>query len=130
MKKAGVTPVLLPGAYYVLKETQRPDVAAMRAAGLEMAVASDLNPGTSPVASLRLALHMACTLFGLTLDEAIIGATRAAARALGEGDRLGQIRPGYACDLAIFEAETPAQIVYAIGRAPAATRVINGRTLV
>ena len=123
---AGTTPVLLPGAFYVLKEEQKPPVAAMRALGLEMAVASDLNPGTSPVASLRLALHLACTLFGLTLEEALIGATRAAARALGEGDRLGQLRPGFACDLAIWEASNPAEIVYWLGRAPAATRVIGG----
>ena len=126
MAEAGVVGVLLPGAYYVLREKTAPPVAAMRQAGLAMAVASDCNPGTSPLASLRLALHLACTLFGLTPQEAFAGATTVAAKALGLDDDLGCLAPGYLCDLAIWEADHPLQIMSNLGRAPACRRVVGG----
>ncbi len=126
MAEAGVVGVLLPGAYYVLREKTAPPVAAMRQAGLAMAVASDCNPGTSPLASLRLALHLACTLFGLTPQEAFAGATTIAAKALGLDDHLGCLAPGHLCDLAIWEADHPLHIMSNLGRAPACRRVVGG----
>ena len=126
MAEAGVVGVLLPGAYYVLREKTAPPVAAMRQVGLAMAVASDCNPGTSPLASLRLALHLACTLFGLTPQEAFAGATTMAAKALGLDHDLGCLAPGYLCDLAIWEADHPLQIMSNLGRAPACRRVVGG----
>jgi imidazolonepropionase len=98
---AGTVAVLLPGAFYALRETRRPPVDAFRAAGTAMAVATDCNPGTSPLASLRLAMNMACTLFGLTVREAWEGVTVHAARALGLEDR-GAIAPGLRADLAVW----------------------------
>ncbi len=126
MAAAGTVAVLLPGAYYVLRETVRPPIDAMRRAGVAMAVASDCNPGTSPVASLRMALHLACTLFDLTPTEALIGATRQAARALGLQAQLGQIRQDFICDLAIWDAEQPEALIYWLGRHPACGRVVGG----
>ncbi len=126
MAKAGVVGVLLPGAFYVLRESTKPPVEAMRRAGVTLAVASDCNPGTSPVASLRLAMHLACTLFGLTPEEALLGVTRNAAGALGLQDEIGQLTPGRACDLAIWEARAPEALIYWLGRNPAATTVLGG----
>ena len=126
MGKAGVVGVLLPGAYYVLRESKKPPVEAMRRAGVTLAVASDCNPGTSPVASLRLAMHLACTLFGLTPEEALLGVTRNAARALGLQDEIGQLTPGRACDLAIWETQAPEALIYWLGRNPAVTTVLGG----
>lgn len=109
---SGTTGVLLPGAFYFLRETQKPPVAGLRRAGVAMAVATDLNPGTSPFASLRLMANMACILFGLTVEEGLAGVTRAAARALGMGGRRGVLAPGLDADLAIWSVSHPNQLVY------------------
>jgi imidazolonepropionase len=114
IKASGTIATLLPAAYYCLKETQLPPIAALRAAGVPMAVASDCNPGTSPQSSLRLALHQACTLFGLRIEEALAGATVHAAAALGFKDR-GQISIGQLAEFAIWDAQSAAEIVYWIG---------------
>lgn len=125
MAAAGTVAVLLPGAFYVLREGQVPPVAAFRAHGVAMAVATDLNPGTSPVQSLLLAMHMGCTLFGLSVDEAMAGVTVHAARALGLSDR-GRIAPGMVADLAVWDAETPAEIIHRPGLSPLHQRIIGG----
>jgi imidazolonepropionase len=108
---AGTVAVLLPGAFLFLNETRKPPVAALRAAGVPLAVASDLNPGTSPFASLRLMGNLACTQFGLTPEEALAGMTREAAKALGLAD-CGMIRPGLRADFALWDVEHPAQLIY------------------
>src|SRR5215208_5187091 len=126
MGRAGTVAVLLPGAFYVLKEAQKPPVEAFRRHGVAMAVATDLNPGTSPIASLRLCAHMACTFFGLTVPEALLGITREAAKALGRADEVGTLEPGKWCDLAIWNVEHLAEIVAWIGPAPLHARVWRG----
>lgn len=126
MAAAGTVAVLLPGAYYVLRETVAPPVAAFRAAGTPMAVATDCNPGSSPLASLRLAMHLACTLWGLTVAEAWAGATVHAARALGLPDR-GRIAPGMRADLALWDAKGPAEVIYRLGQPLLHARVVGGR---
>ncbi len=103
--------VLLPGAFVFLGETRKPPVAALRAAGVPLAVSTDLNPGTSPFASLRLMGNLACCLFGLTPEEALAGMTREAARALGLDD-CGMIRVGLRADFALWDIEHPAQLIY------------------
>ena len=118
LKASGSVAVLLPAAFYCLRETKLPPVAALRAAGVPMAVASDCNPGTSPQMSLRLAMHQACTLFGLSIVEALQGASRAAARALGWSDR-GQLISGMRADFALWPAKHPAELVYWLGDYPA-----------
>jgi imidazolonepropionase len=127
MAKAGVVAVLLPGAYYVLKERQAPRVDLMRKHHLPIAVATDSNPGTSPVTSLLLALNMAATLFGLTVDECLAGATRNAARALGLADETGTLEAGKWADLAIWDIDRPAELVYRLGFNPLHARVWRGR---
>ena len=127
MAKAGVVAVLLPGAYYVLRERKAPPVELMREAGLAMAVATNSNPGTSPMTSLLLALNMAATLFGLTVDECLIGATRNAARALGLAGETGTLEAGKWADLAIWDIERPAELVYRLGFNPLHERVWRGR---
>ncbi len=124
---AGTAAVLLPGAFYFLRERQVPPVAALRRAGVPMAVASDLNPGTSPFASLRLMANMACILFGLTVEEAVAGITREAARALGQGDRRGMLRPGMAADLAVWSVDHPNALVYEPAARHLWQRVLAGR---
>jgi imidazolonepropionase len=114
MAACGTVAVLLPGAFYVLRERQAPPVAALRAAGAAIAVATDCNPGTSPVASLTLAMNMACTLFRLTPEEALRGATVHAARALGLADR-GTLAAGQRADCAIWNVSHPAELAYAMG---------------
>jgi imidazolonepropionase len=114
LARAGTVAVLLPGAFYTLREKQAPPVAALRAHGVPIAVATDCNPGTSPALSLPLMLNMACTLFGLTPEEALAGATRHAARALGLADR-GTIVAGQRADLALWDVAEPAEIAYRIG---------------
>ena len=114
MAAAATVAVLLPGAYFALRETRRPPVGDMRAAGVRMAVASDCNPGSSPVLSLRLMMNMACTLFGLTPLEALQGVTVNAAGALGLEDR-GSLAVGQRADLALWDISEPAELVYAIG---------------
>ncbi|MBK5957987.1 imidazolonepropionase [Rhodoplanes elegans] len=126
MARAGTVAVLLPGAFYVLRETHKPPIAAFRKHGTRMALATDCNPGTSPVTSLLLIMNMGATLFRLTVDEAIAGVTREAAHALGLGSDIGTLEPGKSCDLAIFDVDTPAELVYRIGAAPLVSRVIRG----
>ena len=126
MARAGSVAVLLPGAFYVLREERRPDIAAMRATGLRMAVASDMNPGSSPALSLLLMLNLACTLFRLTVAEALLGVTRHAAAALGLSDR-GRLATGLRCDLALYRIGRPAELCYWIGGNPCTSRVVAGR---
>jgi imidazolonepropionase len=128
MARAGTVAVLLPGAYYALRETRLPPVDALRAAGVPMAVATDCNPGTSPATSLLLMLNMACTLFRLTPAEALAGATVHAARALGLADR-GVIAPGHRADLALYAVATPAELAYRIGGNPCVGVVRGGEVL-
>lgn len=122
MAGAGMVAVMLPGAFYTLRETKLPPVAALRAAGVPMAVATDCNPGTAPMTSLLLAMNMACTLFRLTPEEALAGATREGARALGLAD-CGRVAPGLRGDLAIWDVADPAELSYRIGFNPLHARV-------
>ena len=115
LAESGTVAVLLPGAFYALRETQLPPIDALREHGVAMAVASDCNPGSSPLSSLRLAMNMACTLFHLTPEEALAGATRHAATALGLGDLYGTIAPGMRADLAVWDAPHPDFLSYWIG---------------
>ncbi len=125
MARAGTVAVLLPGAFYTLHETQAPPVAAFRAHGVAMALATDGNPGTSPMFSLLLALNMGCTLFRLTPEEALRGITQHAARALGLNDT-GAIAPGKRADLAVWDVKHPAELAYRIGFNPLHMRIFNG----
>ena len=118
MAKAGTVAVLLPGAFYTLREKQLPPVDLLRKHRVPIAVATDCNPGSSPVTSLLLMLNMAATLFRLTPEEALAGITRNAARALGLEDDIGTIQPGKRADLAIFDIETPAELAYRVGYNP------------
>ena len=117
MARAGTVAVLLPGAYYFLRETRMPPLAQLRAAGVPLAVATDCNPGTSPMTSLLLALNMACTLWRLTPLEALRGVTVNAARALGLSDA-GTLAPGQRADFALWDIARPADLAYAIGANP------------
>jgi imidazolonepropionase len=123
---AGTVAVLLPGAFYVLREKQLPPVEAFRRHGAQIAIATDSNPGTSPITSLLLTMNMAATLFRLTVDECLAGVTREAARALGRAD-IGTLEAGKACDLAIWDIERPAELTYRIGFNPLHARVRRGR---
>ncbi|MGF1659554.1 MAG: imidazolonepropionase [Rubrimonas sp.] len=125
MAAAGTVAVLLPGAFYALRETVVPPVAALRAAGVPMAVATDCNPGTSPMTSLLLAMNMACTFFRLTPAEALAGVTVHAARALGLSDR-GAIAAGLRADLAAWDVGEPAELAYRIGFNPLHRRWVAG----
>jgi imidazolonepropionase len=127
---AGTVAVLLPGAAYVLRDDAAPPVDALRRAGVPMAVATDCNPGTSPLVSLPLAMHLACTRFGLTVAEAVAGATEHAARALGLAGEAGVIAPGARADLVVWDADHPAQVVYWVGLDPVAAVVKRGRFVV
>lgn len=127
MAAAGTVAVLLPGAYYFTRETLPPPVAKLRAAGVPMALATDCNPGTSPLTSLLLAMNMGATLFRLTVDECLAGVTREAARALGMTDRVGTLEAGKLCDLAIWDIERPAELVYRIGANPLHQRIRSGQ---
>ncbi|HVJ36735.1 MAG TPA: imidazolonepropionase [Stenotrophomonas sp.] len=128
MAAAGTVAVLLPGAFYFTRDTLVPPIAALRAAGVPLALATDCNPGTSPLTSPLLAMNMAATLFRMTVDECIAGFTREAARALGRGERLGRLREGFACDLAIWDIDAPADLVYRMGFNPLHARVWRGRS--
>ncbi len=125
LAKAGTVAVLLPGAFYTIHETQAPPVQAFRDHGVPMAVATDWNPGSSPLGSLLLAMNMACTLFRLTPTEALAGTTRNAARALGLTD-CGVIAPGMRADLAIWDVTDPAELSYGIGITPLHSRIFGG----
>lgn len=126
MAAAATVAVILPGAFYTLRETRLPPIALMRQHGLRMAVATDCNPGTAPMTSLTLAMNMACTLFRMTPDEALAGVTLHAAAALGLSDR-GRIAPGLRADLAIWDARHPAELSYRIGATPLHARIYGGR---
>ncbi|NKB27832.1 MAG: imidazolonepropionase [Rhodobacteraceae bacterium] len=125
LARAGTVAVLLPGAFYTIHETQAPPVAAFRDCGVAMAVATDWNPGSSPLGSLLLAMNMACTLFLLTPEEALAGTTRNAARALGLDD-CGMIAPGMRADLAVWDVSDPAELSYGIGITPLHARIFQG----
>ena len=126
MAEAGTVAVLLPGAFYVLRETQLPPIERFRAAGVPIAIATDCNPGSAPVTSLLLMLSMACTLFRLTPEEALAGVTRHAARALGIGESHGTLAVGMAADLAVWDIERPAELAYRVGFNPLAFAVKAG----
>ena len=126
MAKAGTVGVLLPGAFYFLRETHLPDIAAMRAAGLRIALSTDINPGSSPALSLLMMLNMGCTIFRLTVAEALRGVTVNAAAALSLHDR-GTLAPGQRCDLAVFAVSRPAELCYWIGRNPCVARTRAGQ---
>ena len=126
MARSGTVATLLPGAYYFTREHQLPPVAALRAAGVPIAIATDCNPGTSPLTSILLAMNMGATLFRLTVDECLAGVTREAARALGLSSEIGTLEPGKSCDLAIWDVERPAELVYRMGANPLHARVWKG----
>jgi imidazolonepropionase len=122
---SGTVAVLLPGAFYYLREKQAPPVTALRKAGVPIAIATDLNPGSSPVHSLLATINMACVLFGLTPEEALSGVTRHGARALGLTDR-GMIAAGLRADLVLWDAERPGDLAYPLGFNPLAAVIRNG----
>jgi imidazolonepropionase len=127
MAAAGTAAVLLPGAFYFLRDTQVPPIELLRRHGVPMAVASDCNPGSSPLTSLLLAMNMAATLFRLTPEEALAGVTRNAARALGLGVETGTLEAGKWCDFAVWDIERPAELTYRMGFNPLHARVWRGR---
>ena len=126
MAKAGTVAVILPGAFYTLREKQLPPIAALRAEGVPMALATDCNPGSSPITSLTLTMNMACTLFRMTPLEALQGTTTHAARALGLSDR-GTIAAGQRADLAIWNAQHPAELSYRVGATTLHSRIFGGQ---
>ncbi len=127
LRAAGTVAVLLPGAYYTLRQTTPPPVPMLRSAGVPMAVATDANPGTSPCNSILLVLNMACTLFGLTPEEALAGATRQAARALGLQEEIGTLEVGKRADFALWRIDGPAELSYNLGANLCAGVVYRGR---
>jgi imidazolonepropionase len=127
MARSGTVAVLLPGAFYFVRETHKPPVEALRRAGAHIALASDCNPGSSPLTSLLLTMNMGATLFRLTVEECLLGVTREAARALGRLDSVGALEAGKSCDLAIWDIERPAELVYRIGFNPLHRRIWRGR---
>jgi imidazolonepropionase len=127
MAKSGTVAVLLPGAYYFIRETQKPPVDLFRKHGVKIAIATDCNPGSSPLTSLLLTMNMAATLFRLTVDEIIAGVTREAARALGRLDETGTLEAGKWCDLAIWDVERLAELPYRMGYNPLHARVWRGQ---
>ncbi|WP_034157486.1 imidazolonepropionase [Sphingomonas sp. ERG5] len=127
MARAGTVATLLPGAFYFVRETKLPPIDALRAAGIAIAIATDCNPGTSPLTSLLLTMNMAATLFRLTVDECLAGVTRNAARALGLHGETGTLEAGKSCDLAIWDIERPAELVYRMGLNPLHARVWRGK---
>jgi len=126
MAKAGTVAVMLPGAYYFIRETKLPPVALFRRHRVPLAVATDCNPGTSPLTSLLLAMNMAATLFRMTVEECLAGVTREAARALGRLGEIGTLEAGKFCDLAIWDIDRPAELVYRMGFNPLYRRVWRG----
>ncbi|WP_067337095.1 imidazolonepropionase [Stappia indica] len=126
MAASGTVAVLLPGAFYTLREPQAPPVAALRAAGVPVALATDCNPGSSPLTSLLLAMNMGATLFRLTPEECLAGATREAARALGLAGEIGTVEAGKRADLAVWNVAEPAELTYRIGFNPLHERIFGG----
>ncbi len=129
LAEAGSVAVLLPGAFYFLRETRLPPVDLLRAHGVPIALATDSNPGSSPVLSLLLMLNMACTLFRMTPEEALAGVTRNAARALGLGDSHGTLAPGKTADFALWDVGRPAELAYGIGANPCRAVVKGGEVV-
>jgi len=127
LAKSGTVAVLLPGAFYFLKETRKPPVDALRRAGVPIGVATDCNPGSSPLTSLLLAMNMAATLFGLTVEECLLGVTRNAARALGRLSETGTLEVAKWFDVAVWNAERPAELVYRLGFNPLHMRIRRGK---
>jgi imidazolonepropionase len=128
MAAAGTVAVLLPGAYYFLRETKLPPIALLRKQGVPMAVSTDSNPGTSPCTSLLLMLNMACTLFRLTPEEALAGVTRHAAAALGLKDR-GVLAAGLRADFVLWDVQRPAELSYALGGNPRLQTIFKGQLI-
>ena len=126
MASAGVCAVLLPGAAYTLGADRSPPVRALRRAGVTMAVATDANPGSSPITNVGMILNLACIRFGLTPEEALLGFTSAAARVLGLEDDRGTIELGKRADLALWDVEDPAQLCYWMGASPLSSLVRDG----
>jgi imidazolonepropionase len=126
MAKSGTAAVLLPGAFYFLREGRLPPIDALRRHGVPMAIASDCNPGSSPALSLLLMLNLACTLFRFTPEEALAGVTRAAAQALGLSRDRGRLAPGLRADFALWDMEDPAELAYWLGGNPCASVVKDG----
>ncbi|MCB5203204.1 imidazolonepropionase [Neorhizobium sp. T786] len=129
MAEAGTVAVLLPGAFYTLREKQAPPVKALREAGAHIALATDSNPGTSPLTSLLMTMNMGATLFGLTVEECLAGVTREGARALGLLDETGTLEIGKSADFAIWNIERPAELVYRIGFNPLHEHVFKGKRI-
>lgn len=127
MASAGTVAVLLPGAFYFLRETKRPPIEAFRRRGVAMAIATDSNPGSSPAVSLLLMANMACTFFGLTVEEALAGITRNAAKALGMGATHGTLEVGKVADFSVWDISEPAELAYAIGANPCVQVVRGGQ---
>ncbi len=127
MRAAGTVAVLLPGAYYFTRDTTLPPIQKLREAGVPLSLATDSNPGTSPLTSPLLTMNMAATLFRMTVDECIAGFTREAARALGRHERIGRLATGMDCDLAIWDIDAPADLVYRMGFNPLHVRVFRGQ---
>ncbi|WP_304187088.1 imidazolonepropionase, partial [Phenylobacterium aquaticum] len=127
MAQAGTVAVLLPAAFYFVRETVVPPVDLLRARGVKMALATDCNPGTAPMTSLLMVLNMAATLFRMTVEECLAGVTREAAAALGRSAEIGTLEAGKACDLAIWNIERPAELVYRMGFNPLHARVWSGK---
>ena len=127
IKAAGTVATVLPGAFYFMRETKMPPIAALRAAGVPMAIATDCNPGTSPLTSVLMAMNMAATLFRMTVDECLAGVTVHAAQALGLTHEIGSLDAGKACDLAIWNCADPADLVYFMGFSPLHSRIFQGQ---
>ncbi|MDW3687399.1 imidazolonepropionase [Cupriavidus sp. CV2] len=127
MAESGTVAVLLPGAYYFLRDTNLPPIDLLRRHGVPMAISTDHNPGTSPVTSLLLMMNMACTLFRLTVPEVLAGVTTHAARALGAADRHGLLAAGRAADFVLWNVDSPAELAYWFGRNPAGAVVRQGK---
>jgi len=127
MANTGTVAVLLPGAFYFLRETKLPPIEALRRAGVPMALATDSNPGSSPVTSLLLMLNMGATLFRLTPEETLAGVTRNAAKALGLGGSTGTLQAGKRADFAIWNIDRPAELSYRIGFNPLHARIWQGK---
>jgi imidazolonepropionase len=127
LREAGTVAVLLPGAFYFLRETKLPPLELLRRYEVPVALATDANPGSSPTTSLLLMLNLACTLFRMTVAEALSGVTRHAARALGQAHRHGVLEAGRQADFAVWDIESPAELAYWFGRNPCRCVVQSGR---
>jgi imidazolonepropionase len=125
MAKSGTVAVVLPGAFYTLRETQLPPLNSLRKAGVPISIATDCNPGSSPLTSLLLCMNMACTLFRMTPEEALCGVTREAAQALGIGPEVGTIEVGKKAEFAVWNVEQPAELAYRIGCNPLEEMVLG-----